>query len=105
MFHFVANLKPYTIDPQSRRSHFASYLLSVDYASGLRALIERVHKEQRILAADNGNFDRIGTLLTKLAPSATPLAEARKHEEESIGHYARPGELSKTPTGSVRILC
>ena len=96
MFHFVANLKPYTIDPQSRRSHFASYLLSVDYASGLRALIERVHKEQRILAADNGNFDRIGTLLTKLAPSATPLAEARKHEEESIGHYARPGELSKT---------
>ena len=94
MFHFVANLKPYTIDPESKRSHFGSYLLSVDYASGLRALVQHVHEEHRILAADNGNFDRIGTLLNKLTASAIPLAEARKREEVALGHYARPGELS-----------
>jgi hypothetical protein len=96
MFHFVANLKPYTIDPQAKRSHFASYLLSVEYALALRALVQRVHEEHRILAADNGNFDRIGTLLNKLTASAVPLAQARRREEAALGRYARPGELSKS---------
>jgi hypothetical protein len=96
MFRFVANLKPYTLDPQSRRSYFASYLVSVDYASALRALVQRVHEERRIFAADNGNFDRIGTLIKRLAPSAFPLAEALKREEAVLGHSARPGDLSTT---------
>jgi hypothetical protein len=70
--------------------------VSVDYAPGLRELVQRVHAERRILVADNGNFDRFGTYLTKLTPSSAPLAEARKKEEARLGHYARPGELSKT---------
>jgi hypothetical protein len=88
----VANLKPFTIDPQSRASHFGGYLVSVDYAPGFRGLIRRVHAERRILVADNGNFDRMATFLARMTPSVTPLAEARKREETVLGHDARPGD-------------
>lgn len=96
MFRFVANLKPYTLDEHDRESHFAAYLLSIDYARGARHLIDRLHEERRVLAADNGNFDRIGKHLARLTSAAEPLAARRKSEEAVLRHYARPGELSTT---------
>src|SRR5262245_22802328 len=96
MYHFVANLKPYTIGPDAKAARFDSYLLSVDYTSGLIALTDQVHKQHSVLVADNGNFDRMGALVAPLMAQAATLAKARRAEEEKLGHSARPGELSSS---------
>jgi len=93
MFHFVANLKPYTIGPDAK-ARFGSYLLSVDYTSGLIALVDQVHKQHSILVADNGNFDRMGALIKPLLAQAARLAKLRQAEEDHLKRAARPGELS-----------
>jgi hypothetical protein len=94
MFHFVANLKPFTIGPDAKAARFDSYLLSVDYTSGLIALVDQVHKQHSVLVADNGNFDRMGALMKPLLAPAAKLAAARQAEEKRLGHAARPGQLS-----------
>jgi hypothetical protein len=96
MYHFVANLKPYTIGPDAKAARFDSYLLSVDYTSGLIALTDQVHKQHSVLVADNGNFDRMGALIAPLMAQAATLAKARQAEEKKLGHLARPGELSSS---------
>lgn len=104
MFHFVANLKPYTFDPCEGMRRFDSYLLSVDYLAEHESLATRAVTARRLLVADNGNFDHIGELIAAHRDLAVPLDEARRAEERKLGRYARPGELSATLTERYRAL-
>lgn len=49
MFHFVANLKPYTLHAGPGVRRFRSYLLSVDYYREFSKLARVVNRERRIL--------------------------------------------------------
>lgn len=59
MFHFVANLKPYTLNPSGGGRPSDAFLLSVDHAEDFLALVSQVMRQNRLLVADNGNLDRI----------------------------------------------
>lgn len=99
MLHFIANLKPYTLDLRPRGRWFSGYLLSTDYYSPLRGLVSRVLEWRRLLVADNGNVDRIGALISEFQAEAATLDTARRAEEATLRRYARPGELSAALTG------
>jgi hypothetical protein len=93
MFHFVANLKPYTLPEASTEVRFDAYLLSADYASGLAKLAAVVRAEQRVLVADNGNMDVMRGLGKEFAAEAAAIDVDRRAWEQSHGRYARPAEL------------
>ncbi|MEM7158020.1 MAG: hypothetical protein AAF799_34585 [Myxococcota bacterium] len=95
MFHFTANLKPYTFSERPTSERFDAYLLSADYASAHRELAAQVRGEGRTLVADNGNVDLMREFMTRFRQEARPLTEARRAHEETLGHYARPGELPR----------
>lgn len=94
MFHFVANLKPYTLRRPHRQRQFDAYLLSVDYAREHGPLAPQVRAAGRILCLDNGNFDRIGQLIERWRPEAVALHARRRVAETRLGRYARPADLS-----------
>ncbi|WP_321991603.1 hypothetical protein [Marispirochaeta aestuarii] len=95
MFHFAANLKPYTFYRGRGNRRFDAYLLSTDYIKEHIDLVQCVNAEKRILAADNGNVDKIGDLIDKFSNEAEELDDDRKKEEKKLeNRYARPGELS-----------
>jgi hypothetical protein len=104
MFYFVANLKPYTLSRLPGQHPFDAYLLSVDYADEYRELAARARTADRLLCADNGNFDVIGAYIEELRDRVDELHEVRRIEEEALGHYARPGELSRELTDRYRDL-
>jgi len=93
VFHFVANLKPYTLWRPRRQRAFDAYLLSVDYARELGALAPQVRAGGGILCLDNGNFDRIGQLIERWRSDADALHARRRIAETRLGRYARPGDL------------
>ena len=93
MFHFVANLKPYTLRETTDDHRFDAYLLSADYASGFADLAAVVRAEQRVLVADNGNMDSFRSLAKAFTAEAAELDTARKAWEDARGRYARPQEL------------
>ncbi|MEJ2407251.1 MAG: hypothetical protein P8171_23820 [Candidatus Thiodiazotropha sp.] len=95
MFHFIANLKPYTFHRGRGNRRFDAYLLSADYFDENEKLAHEVTTENRILVADNGNVDLITGLMKQHKTAAKILDTARKEEERKLGiHYARPGQLS-----------
>src|SRR5215207_2200045 len=104
MFYFVANLKPYTLSRLPGQHPFDAYLLSLDYADEYRELAARVRIADRHLCLDNGNFDAIGAYIEELRDRVDELHEARRVEEEALGHYAQPGELSGALTNRYRNL-
>jgi hypothetical protein len=94
LFHFVANLKPYLLNPGRGRRRFDSYLISPDYLRGGRELLVAAHRGGRVIAADNGNFDLIGDVIKRFAPEASALHQLRADEEKRLKRNARPGDLS-----------
>lgn len=82
MFHFVANLKRYTLLEVAPVDRFGAYLLSADYASGLTELAGMVKAEQRVLVADNGNMDVFEASAESSRPmlptSMLPVGRGRK---------------------------
>lgn len=93
-FHFVANLKPYTLHRGRGNDRFSAYLLSTDYARALSDLSREVVRGNGVLCADNGNVDLIRGLLRRHEAEALVLDNARREEEGRLGRYARPGDLS-----------
>ena len=104
MFYFVANLKPYTFHRGRGNRRFDCYLLSVDYLKAYKNLAKKTRNEQRILCADNGNVDLIVKAINDNTSKAGSLHEERKKEEASLGHDARPGELSANLTARYQTL-
>jgi hypothetical protein len=94
MFHFVANLKDYTYHRGRGIRRFDSYLLSVDFVGAHAALGRKAVSGGHTLVADNGNFDRIRGLIGHYKAAASEIEDSRKGEEERLGRYARPGDLS-----------
>lgn len=103
-FTFVANLKPYTFHRGSGIRRFDAYLLSADFSGGLRELAEKVVLDDAKLCADNGNVDAIRALIRTFEPQALELDARRKDEEDGLGLYARPGQLSPFLTREYRQL-
>ncbi len=95
MFHFVANLKPYTFHRGRGNDRFDAYLLSADYVTSLGKYAKLVVRDKRVLCADNGNVDLIRKLLGEFAPKARPLYKLVKAEEKANGRRLRPGEISR----------
>jgi hypothetical protein len=93
VFHFTANLKPYTFLERPPPERFDAYLLSADYAAGLSDLADQVRNDGRVLVADNGNVDLLRELQRRFQARAAPLDTARRAWEKQLGHYARPREL------------
>lgn len=104
MFHFVANLKPYTLRRPRRQRQFDAYLLSIDYARELGHLTADVHAAGRILCLDNGNFDRIGQLIGKWRADADALHDQRRIFETALGRYVQPGDLPPAMVAGYRAL-
>ena len=104
MFHFAANLKPYTVLRGRGNRRFDSYLLSVDFFHEHKDLARLVVLENRILCADNGNVDLIRDFIDLHSDKANHLQLLRKNEEERLGHKVRPGELSASLTDSFQQL-
>lgn len=102
MFHFVANLKPYTWYRGQGNRRFGAYLLSIDHAQEHRELAASVVRSGPLLCADNGNVDRIRALLQGFKDKVAPLDLRRRGEERSLRRYARPGDLSMSLTSSYR---
>lgn len=96
MFHFVANLKPYTLQGPPR---FDAFLLSVDYAGGLREEARACVQKRRMLVADNGNFDRIRVLAKQFQEQAEAAHRLRLATVRA-GSYPRPGALSANVTAA-----
>ncbi len=95
MFHFVANLKPYTFHRGRGNKRFDAYLLSADYFAENESLANNVVTEGRVLVADNGNVDLIVDLINQHKAEAKILDSARKDEEKALDNqYVRPGQLS-----------
>jgi hypothetical protein len=93
LFQFVANLKPYLLNPGSGRRRFDTYLLSPDYLAQNRDLVASAKRDQRLIAADNGNFDLIGDLIGRFAGDVALIHRDRVDEESQLGRRARPGDL------------
>jgi hypothetical protein len=51
-------------------------------------------RDDRLIAADNGNFDLIGSLIQSFAGDAALIHRDRVEEERRLGRRARPGDLS-----------
>lgn len=96
MFHFVANLKPYTLLGPPR---FDAFLLSVDYAASLREEARECVRKRRTLVADNGNFDRIRVLARQFQAQAES-AHRRRLAAVRAGTYPRPGTLPEDVTAA-----
>jgi hypothetical protein len=94
MFHFVANLQSDTYFRGRGVRRFDAYLLSTDYYRDQADLARRAVRDGKLLAADNGNFDLISDLIERFEQPAKLLDESRKTEEQALGRYVRPGELS-----------
>ena len=104
MFQFVANLKPYLLNPGRGRRRFDTYLLSPDYLTEGRDLVAAARRDDRLIAADNGNFDLIGQLVERFAADASLIHRDRIDEEGRLGRKARPGDLSMAVTDRYRRL-
>ncbi len=76
-FHFVANLKPYTLHRGVGNRRFGAYLLSVDYARELADLARETVSDGAVLCADNGNYDLIRAFIEKQSAAATTLRAER----------------------------
>jgi len=100
MFHFTANLKPYTFLERPEAERFDAYLLSADYVSGLATMAADVREQGRQLVADNGNVDLLRGFIRNFKEEAAPLDTARKAHEKELGRYARPGELPRELSGA-----
>lgn len=95
MFHFLANLKPYTFYRGRGNPRFNSYLLSIDNFGEHEELSKKVVKQGRFLCADNGNVDNIQEFINAFSSKAKELHILRRNEEALLSHtYARPGDLS-----------
>jgi hypothetical protein len=77
-FHFVANLKPYTVRRGAGNRRFGAYLLSVDYRKDFRDLAREVVDDGVALCADNGNFDLIRKFVADHAATAKGLEGERR---------------------------
>ncbi|PRQ05042.1 hypothetical protein [Enhygromyxa salina] len=93
MFHFVPNLKPYTLVEDADEGRFDAYLLSADYTRGLADLAGLVRTEGRVLIADNGNMDVFRGIGKEFAADAAKLDNDRRAWETANGRYARPQDL------------
>lgn len=76
-FHFVANLKPYTLHRGAGNRRFGAYLLSVDYAHEFSDLAREVISDGTALCADNGNVDLIRAFIETQAAAAAALRAER----------------------------
>lgn len=95
MFHFVANLRRFTVYRGRGNRRFDAYLLSADYVDDRRDLARKVVGEHRVLCADNGNVDLIRGIAATHKDAAAALDRARKQEERNLpGRYVRPSQLS-----------
>ncbi len=103
-FHFVANLKPYTLRRGRGNDRFDAYLLSIDYARQLGDLAREVVTDGGVLCADNGNVDIIRALLKRHGTAAAPMDQARRVEERRLGRSARLGDLSSGLRDELRAL-
>ena len=92
-FHFVANLKPYTVHRGAGNARFNAYLLSTDYAGAFQDLAKEILERGSALCADNGNVDVFRDLVAANTSVGEALDEARKIAELRIGRHARPGDL------------
>ncbi|KIG11772.1 hypothetical protein DB30_02550 [Enhygromyxa salina] len=104
MFHFVPNLKPYTLTEGDSEGRFDAYLLSADYTGGLSELAGVVRAEGRVLIADNGNMDVFRGIGKEFAPEAAKLDADRRAWEKASGRYARPKDLPANLSGRFRAL-
>ena len=77
-FHFVANLKPYTLHRGRGNDRFGAYLLSVDYARDFADLARDVRGGDGVLCADNGNVDLLRASLRTHEVAAKLLDDAGK---------------------------
>ncbi len=97
MFHFAANLKPYTFRERPPAERFDAYLLSADYVEPLAEMAAEVRSQKRELVADNGNMDILRRFAQDFKSEATVLERARVDWEREVGRgsgrYVRPGEL------------
>ena len=95
MFHFTANLKPYTFTERSDEERFGAYLLSADYLERGDEMAAQVRAQGRQLVADNGNVDIRRELTATFRSEAHELDEARKGWEEEHARNVRPGDLPR----------
>lgn len=94
MFHFTANLKPYTFSECPPFARFDAYLLSADYANQVNLdMAARVREDGRLLVADNGNVDLLRAFSARFREAAKVVDGERKDWEAETGRYARPGDL------------
>lgn len=77
-FHFIANLKPYTVHRGAGNRRFDAYLLSSDFARTLRDLAREVVADGAVLCADNGNFDAVRAFVTTHEATANALEAERQ---------------------------
>ncbi len=101
MFHFVANLKPYTL-PETTDERFDAYLLSADYTRGLAKLAAIVRAEERVLVADNGNMDVLRKAGAEFAAETASIDADRRAWEQEHRRYARPKDLPEDLQGRFR---
>lgn len=91
-FHFVANLKPYTLRRGTGNRRFDSYLLSIDYARDLGDLAREALAGGAALCADNGNVDLIRSIIARHADEAKRLEADRRALSTSLRRSLRPGD-------------
>lgn len=95
MYHFISNLKPYTLFRGRGNRRFDGYLLSVQYLKVQAKLLPTAHRDENALVADNGNVHRIVQMIRHFAPEVDSLHQQRELEEAQLPYnYARPGDLS-----------
>ena len=92
-FHFVANLKPYTLHRGPGNRRFGSYLLSIDYARELGDLAREVIADGAVLCADNGNVDLIRSLIAEHDPEAKALDAERRALAATARRSLRPRDV------------
>lgn len=92
-FHFVANLKPYTLHPGAGRRRFGSYLLSIDYARALGDLAREVVASGAVLCADNGNVDLIRSFIAEHAAAAKELDVERRALSSTLRRSVQPRDV------------
>lgn len=77
-FHFLANLKPYTVHRGAGNRRFDGYLLSSDFARTFGDLAREVVTDGAVLCADNGNFDAVRAFVATHEGTARSLEADRR---------------------------
>ncbi|HEY5948660.1 MAG TPA: hypothetical protein VIV40_24380 [Kofleriaceae bacterium] len=93
-FHFLANLKPYTVRRGTGNRQFRGYLLSIDFAHQFADLAREVLRDGDVLCADNGNVDVVRALIASNTAEASALdRERRDHIADAERRRALHAEL------------